>query len=295
MPTKPKEKLSPTIVLCRLTQLKAQQKYLDLDATNHILDQKHFRQPSDHEAIADILNLDEKLGSDFKVFCRTANSDASELHQSIRDFERSMISSEGVKKYKTNEYRNRAMEIDQLFCQRYEINAKTLLSLRQTFCEVEMEWLTVVADPLLVNEMSPKVCPAFSLRAAASIRHPIGHSDNEAVREFDEFLRSSRGYSGGWPDEEHNLFVKLKTKYKDNLTRICECMQDIVAGERIFRFSFIWWWLNFCDIVFVAKSREDIEKHNRWYNRFLELKAKRQQAIRKWKRDRFATFGSRQE
>lgn len=38
------------------------------------------------------------------------------------------------------------------------------------------------------------------------------------------------------------------------------------------------------------KSQEEIEKHDNWYNKFIELKEKRRVAIKKWKHDRFAKF-----
>lgn len=240
MANKSKEKLSPTILLCRLTQLKAQQKYLD--ATKPIFDAKHFQLSAEHDAIANIENTDQKLTNDFQNFCREKTNDIRSLTSVINEFSKTMISLDSVQKYKTNEYRDRAIAIDKHFCNQLQQNNETYLFLQEKYSDIDKELREIVSDPLIASEMTTKICPAFSIRATVkhSTKFPIDRSDNDAVRKFDEFLCAHKGYTGGWTDEEHNIFVKLKLKYKTNMMRIVECMQNLMPGK-CFHFCLLIW------------------------------------------------------
>ncbi|NXK40763.1 CC112 protein, partial [Piprites chloris] len=85
------------------------------------------------------------------------------------------------------------------------------------------------------------------------------HLPQEVV-EFERFLQRTGGRQGGWDDYDHQNFLKVRTKYRGRLSYMDEALQYL--GGR---------------------TKEDIEKHDKWYQEFLILHERKKESIKKWK------------
>ena len=80
------------------------------------------------------------------------------------------------------------------------------------------------------------------------------------VVEFDKFLLTNGGHNGGWEEIDHNLFLKIRNKYKAKIEFLDEA-ESMIA----------------------IKSRQQIEEHEEWYKKYLALNESKKEAIKKWR------------
>ncbi|NXS06500.1 CC112 protein, partial [Neodrepanis coruscans] len=80
------------------------------------------------------------------------------------------------------------------------------------------------------------------------------------VVEFERFLQQTGGWQGGWDDYDHQNFLKVRTKYRGRLSYMDEAL-EYLSG----------------------RTKEDIEKHDKWYQEFLILHERKKESIKKWK------------
>lgn len=60
---------------------------------------------------------------------------------------------------------------------------------------------------------------------------PIDKSDCDDVRRFDRYLKEHSGHTGGWIEEEHLLFIKMKNKHSNNIEQICAAFEAFLIGK----------------------------------------------------------------
>ncbi|NXA12630.1 CC112 protein, partial [Sapayoa aenigma] len=85
------------------------------------------------------------------------------------------------------------------------------------------------------------------------------HLPKEVV-EFERFLQRTGGWQGGWDDYDHQNFLKVRTKYRGRLSYMDEALEHLSG-----------------------RTKEDIEKHDKWYQEFLILHERKKESIKKWK------------
>ncbi|XP_048359910.1 coiled-coil domain-containing protein 112 isoform X2 [Sphaerodactylus townsendi] len=85
------------------------------------------------------------------------------------------------------------------------------------------------------------------------------HLSNE-ILELERFLQQTGGKYGGWYEYDHQIFLKLWTKHKGKPSYIEEARD-----------------------YFPEKTEKDIQQHEKWYQEFLILEAKKKESIKKWK------------
>ncbi|NXM69062.1 CC112 protein, partial [Serilophus lunatus] len=85
------------------------------------------------------------------------------------------------------------------------------------------------------------------------------HLPKEVV-EFERFLQQTGGWQGGWDDYDHQNFLKVRTKYRGRLSYMDEAL-EYLSG----------------------RTKEDIEKHDKWYQEFLILHERKKESIKKWR------------
>nr|CAI5831087.1 unnamed protein product [Callosobruchus analis] len=88
------------------------------------------------------------------------------------------------------------------------------------------------------------------------------HQSKEA-KEFMDFVHKSGGHENGWRKEDHQLFVKLRSKHKDRKI-VAETLHDILPDISI----------------------QDVYAHEEWYKKYLDLNKRKKEAISRWKRSR---------
>lgn len=90
---------------------------------------------------------------------------------------------------------------------------------------------------------------------------------NKEVQEFLDFIQNSGGTENGWKKEDHQLFLKLRSKTskrnkssEDFIQHVHRLLPDI--------------------------SENEIQLHEEWYRKFLILNRKKKEAIKKWQEEK---------
>lgn len=278
-----KTKLSATAVVCELIKLKSHQKYLE---SSQLPIQLHELSVEDMATLAEINHLQEQLNDKIPIFKLNLKNDLETVSSTIASFKSIITNPDNILQYHTNEYRNRIILIDQTFRKILQRNIDQLSQLKEEFCVLET---TVLPANYLLNE-TIKICPSLISLTSKSMLKPIDKDDNVDIKKFDDYLVANNGHTGGWNDEEHFLFLKLKTKYKENIDQIVMSIKHITGGMLNRKLKILFFFRVLIIISFVAidldKSEEDVKKHNQWYVKYVELKEKKKAAIKNWKDSR---------
>lgn len=226
------KKISATALLSELTKLKSQQKYLE--ATQMIL--KPVSQTATEAAELDTLDC-MKIESELNVaaFTEKLKYDAVHIRNLIANFRDEMLNKDSLCKFNTKQYRERIEDIDQRLRGLEMKNQQQLKQLKLEYCHVECEILPLI-NGLDLLQRSPmnitigrKMNSAMNMRRAVSA--PIDKTDSEDIRRFDRFVKEHNGHTGGWIDEEHALYVKMKNKYKNNVAQISDAFRVFFVGK----------------------------------------------------------------
>lgn len=222
------KKPTATHLLSELTKLKMQQKYLE--ATQVTL-KPISHTPSEASELNDLDCL--KIEQDLNIAALTdkLKYDAFHLREMVKEVHNEMLNESSFCKFNTKQYRERIEMIDQ---QQRELDAKNLEQLKQLkleYCNIECELL-----PLMNNLDFLQTMPTIKNRinAVSMLRvhsAPIDKSDSHDVRQFDRYSKENGGHTGGWIQEEHLLFVKLKNKHNNNIEQIREAFQAFLVGK----------------------------------------------------------------
>ncbi|KAG4068407.1 hypothetical protein HA402_007927 [Bradysia odoriphaga] len=247
-----KAKLSATV--CELVKLKSHQKYLE---SAQLPIQMTDLSVEDMTTIAEINHLQEELKNEIPAFKLNLKNELETVTSTVSEFQNIIENSDSIHQYQTKEYRERIVLIDQTIRNAFLNNINQLSRLKDEFCVLET---SVLPENHLLNE-TIKICPNVQYGSRTGLMKPIDKEDNVDIRKFDDFLVANNGHTGGWNDEEHFLFLKLKTKYKENIDQIVMSIKHITED----------------------KTEEDIKKHNQWYIKYVELKEKKKAAIKNWK------------
>lgn len=228
---KSEKKVSATNLLSELTKLKSQQKYLE--ATQLIL--KPVSQTTTEAAELQTLDC-TKIEHELNVaaFTDKLKYDAIHVRHLIDDFRVEMLNKDGLCKFNTKQYRERIENIDQRLRNVAVKNQQQLKQLKLEYCNIESDVLPLMHNLDLIQNSSVNTNLGRKLSAQSALRRavsaPIEKNDSDDVRLFDRFLKEHNGHTGGWTDEEHLLYVKMKNKYKDNSEQICNAFRVYFVG-----------------------------------------------------------------
>lgn len=104
--------------------------------------------------------------------------------------------------------------------EKLEKDEKILLAEMHAFEEKLSKW-----------ENRPTVLPsASSTRKIETFNN--GHYCQEVV-DFLKFVTDSGGHDGGWSHEDHNLYLKMKKKYR-NPKQMTNCFHNLCPGNKTF-------------------------------------------------------------
>lgn len=287
------KKLSATNFLSELTKLKTQQKYLE--ATQIVLKPQNCS-PTESTELNELEHQKLEQEMSWASFAQKVKSDTLHIRDLLREFRIEMMNKDGLCKFSTKQYRERIQLIDQQLRDAETKNIELLRQLKLEYCSIESELLPVMSKLDLLQ--TPQTPSAIGRKASAyatkmnvrrAVSAPIEKSDSDDVKKFDKYLRENCGHTGGWIDEEHVLFLKLKNKYRTNIEQICNAFKLFYVGN-------IWMWnetllpttlkqIYLPLPLWSDKSENDIRAHNDWYEKYLELKMKKRLAIENWKRN----------
>ncbi|CAF1541589.1 unnamed protein product, partial [Didymodactylos carnosus] len=80
------------------------------------------------------------------------------------------------------------------------------------------------------------------------------------IVDFDRFLLETGGLTGGWDDYDHGTFMRIRNKYKGQPKFI----DDLIG-------------------FLPTRTRDQINEHEKWYQNYNILGAKRREALRQWR------------
>lgn len=218
-----KAKLTTAAIVSELVKLKSQQKYLELSQLPIHLNELSLE---DITTLTEINNLQEQLKNRLPTFKLNLTNELETVSSTITSFKGIITNPDNILQYHTKEYRDRIIVIDQTFRKCLQNNIEQLKKLKEEFCDLET---TILPENYLLNE-TIKICPSLTSLTSKGHLKPIDKDDNVDIKKFDDFLVANNGHTGGWNDEEHFLFLKLKTKYKENIDQITMSIKHITGG-----------------------------------------------------------------
>ncbi|XP_059549828.1 coiled-coil domain-containing protein 112 isoform X7 [Myotis daubentonii] len=86
----------------------------------------------------------------------------------------------------------------------------------------------------------------------------------EEVVDFEKFLQQTGGRQGGWDDYDHQNFVKVRNKHKGKPTFMGEVLEHLPG-----------------------RTQDEVEQHEKWYQKFLALEERKKESIQNWKTKKF--------
>lgn len=219
-----------TAILGELIKLKSQQKYLDASQTT--LNPHKYDLKEEMAQINDVENLKTELDINLLAFFKDMHNETVHVMGQLKEFQETMLKPASVQQYNIKQYREQLFQLDRAMREADEHNAMELKRLRNEYSGMEEE-LSVLANENLLRQHRKSLNGKWSgvttmMRTAVSA--PIDRNDNDDIKQFDRFVNERGGHTGGWSDEEHHLFIKLRTKYKSNIERICMELQTMLTG-----------------------------------------------------------------
>ncbi|XP_014399775.1 PREDICTED: coiled-coil domain-containing protein 112 isoform X2 [Myotis brandtii] len=86
----------------------------------------------------------------------------------------------------------------------------------------------------------------------------------EEVVDFEKFLQQTGGRQGGWDDYDHQNFIKVRNKHKGKPTFMGEVLEHLPG-----------------------RTQDEVEQHEKWYQKFLALEERKKESIQNWKTKKF--------
>lgn len=226
---KSEKRPSATYLLNELNKLKTQQKYLEatqltLKPISHI--------PTELNELNDLECLKIEQDLNLATLEEKLRHDAFHLHDLVKNLRCEMLTEDGLCKFNTKHYRERIEAIDQ---QQRELETKNVQQLKHL--KLELVNIDSELQPLMTNldllQKTPTLktkINAMTMRRAQSA--PIEKSDCDDVRRFDRYVKEHHGHTGGWIEEEHLLFIKMKNKHNNNIEQVCAAFKAFLMGKK---------------------------------------------------------------
>ncbi|ELV11572.1 Coiled-coil domain-containing protein 112 [Tupaia chinensis] len=82
----------------------------------------------------------------------------------------------------------------------------------------------------------------------------------EEVVDFENFLQQTGGRQGGWDDYDHQNFIKVRSKHRGRPSFMGEVLEHLPG-----------------------RTQDEVQQHEKWYQRFLALEEKKKESIQNWK------------
>ncbi|KAM4819490.1 coiled-coil domain-containing protein 112 [Thomomys bottae] len=114
----------------------------------------------------------------------------------------------------------------------------------------------------LGNSETEKAFRAISSRVPVD-RAAAGGTLPAAVVEFERFLQQSGGRQGGWDECDHQNFLKIRHRHKGKPAFLREALPHLPG-----------------------RTKDEVEQHELWYQKFLALEERKKQSIQNWKTKR---------
>lgn len=229
-------------LLRQLIKFKSQQKYLE--ATQKSL-QPILNSVDESNELNDIERMKIDAESNWSAYKQKLLFNVGIVTDMIDDFKTNMMNELGPIKYTVKEYRERIEAIDRKLCEKQSLAIDELKRLHVEYCDINetITNLSISHSFPLNSSMSATQSANYTRNMTASrpinsssnmrrtMSAPIERDEMNDIRQFDTFLREHKGHCGGWLDEEHRVYIKIKAKYKRNLDKVCSELKSCQIGN----------------------------------------------------------------
>lgn len=230
-------------VICELAKAKSQEGYL-YGVQSKAISELDLSTGIDISECPDNVEEEKRLLSEielclieqpqsFKIEKNKARQGVQILNEKLN---RLKLMADNVQKYDIKTYRNTVLDVENTITELQNSN-------RFRIGKLKCDYLDIIGDipessELLREEtkFNPKrsqlVTKSRKKRSShegEDLAHPEEYKD---VEEFDRFLRSHGGHTGGWNDEQHSIYLSLRAKYRNNANRITEALKEISPGKK---------------------------------------------------------------
>lgn len=237
----PRSNARPSAVITELIKLKSQQKYLDANQVT-LNPHKCRTAKEDVAQINELENLKTELEINFAAFCRAKERSTGHAVANVKEFIGTALTPAHLEQLNMKQYRSQVLSVDRLLRETSQQTAGELVELRAEFTIMEDKLASTMANGILLRQHEQLL--SGNWRAACTMRHaisaPIERVDSDEVRQFDRFAAETGGRTGAWGDEAHQLFVKLRTRFRNDVDRICVELGPMLTGaygrHRVLRF-----------------------------------------------------------
>ncbi|XP_047117457.1 coiled-coil domain-containing protein 112-like [Schistocerca piceifrons] len=260
-PAKVKEaenEMSNTDFICEAVRLKVQHDFLQKSVQSILNNMKIIDRDVATDLEAYVSGRETKRLEDLEAFQNSLLAAMDTLVQLRFD-----ISTEDrIRSIDLSHFRTALLELEKQLTRLKEHIDKELECLVE---EEEKLWNELQDADLKIDEWSkpldiPHVHAASKVTSMLSIP---GSGVQPEVRAFHKFLAKTGGHSGGWDEDDHLAFLRIRTKHQGKqafMEEVHDLMPDI--------------------------SREDIMKHEEWYCQYEKLRNEQRQAIEVWRNEK---------
>ncbi|XP_066994915.2 coiled-coil domain-containing protein 112 [Anabrus simplex] len=240
--------------------------------------QQDFLDKSQAVVISSMKTVDRQFVKEFEELYtdleRKRLQHLEKLHQSLmlimpslRELKVAVSNDDQLKSLDVDRYRQDLLELENKISTSKDSNEKEILKL--AFQENAL-WDHVETVAQKIDEWSIPVKVSSFRPHSQSWSRPgssyMGNARSVEVMDFQNFLNSSGGYTGGWDEDDHLLFLRLRRKYTDRNEFLGALQQEMPD-----------------------KKFEDILNHEEWLISFDILKARQKKAIEEWRARRSKT------
>ena len=230
-PRVPKKRLTSVGVLCELTKCKSQEHFLYGVQGKAILELDKELVTGNDGTEAQLLSEIELMLTEYP---QCFNQDKRKVQQDIYILQEKLKNlksmANNVDKYDLKTYRCAVLEIENTLTEQSNKNRLRMAKLKCDYMDLVS---TLPETSELLKEESkfvPKRAPKSKKNVDDDQR---GSRDYTEVQAFDRFLQSHGGHTGGWNDEQHSIYLSLRTRYRNNVERIKEAFQELLPGKRV--------------------------------------------------------------
>lgn len=237
-----KKRLTSAGVICGLAKTRNQENYLYAVQSKAFLDiDLNLIEKVDDTDLEKrfLAEIKLKLTEDPEQFVRHKQAVQQGIYSLREKIQRLYLMSDRVQQYDLKTYRSSVLEIENLISDIHNNNQLRIAELKFNYMNIVAE-LPEPSDllkeetkfkpsrPAAINARMKKNCVQDEPNSSKACD---GGGNYKEVNDFDRFLLSHGGHSGGWIEEQHSIYMGLKAKYRNNRPRIVDAFKGILPGN----------------------------------------------------------------
>lgn len=204
----------------------------------------------------ELMEIEEETNKEFNNEMKKIQRNIKKIQSKVEEFKHELSkdrSTRNVSKIKS------LMESTEAFMTDFKETQQEVfrdLIKSEKLCENEIEFINSRIEGL--SKPRSERTTKTHTTSTTSLQH--GTNLPTAVIKFQKYSEAS-GLTGGWDEQDHSTYVKLRKKYKGSSKEFAAFVQSYMPFRR----------------------RDDISKHDAWFKKFIDLKRDKNLAIENWR------------